>query len=116
MSEELDKQEEIKPLRNELGQLLPGNTANPKGRPKGKTLKEFARDFLMSMTDEQKETFLNSLSKDVVWKMAEGNPHQSMGVSGTITEIKVTDEQYKDIIKRAGEEPDTQNTGEEKPN
>lgn len=54
---------------------------NSNGRPKGKTLKEFAREFLMSMTDEQKEDFLNGLSKDVVWKMAEGNPHNTEDIT-----------------------------------
>lgn len=54
----------------------PGVSGNPAGRPKGKTMKEFAREFLMSMTDEDKLKFLNSLSKDIVWRMAEGNPPQ----------------------------------------
>ena len=79
----LDKQEESKPKRNEKGQLLPGNTANPKGRSKGRTMKEFARDFLMSMTDEDKIRFLNSLSKDVVWRMAEGNPANDTNIDLT---------------------------------
>lgn len=34
MSEQ-DITSEIKPARDENGRLLPGNTANPKGRPKG---------------------------------------------------------------------------------
>lgn len=40
-------------------------------------MKEFARDFLMSMSDEEKVKFMNSLPGDVVWKMAEGQPHQT---------------------------------------
>ena len=62
------------------GRILPGGPGGP-GRPKGKTLKEFARDFLMSMSDEAKLDFLNSLSKDIVWKMAEGNPHNTEDVT-----------------------------------
>lgn len=73
---ELDKQEQKKPLRNEKGQLLPGETANPLGRPKGKTLKEFAREMLMSMTDEEKKVYMAELPRDIVWKMAEGMPKQ----------------------------------------
>ena len=59
-----------------------GVSGNPAGRPKGKTLKEFARDFLMSMSDEAKTEFLNSLSKDIVWRMAEGNPAQDVTSGG----------------------------------
>ena len=64
----------------ETGRILPGGKGGP-GRPKGKTMKEFARDFLMSMTDEMKLEFLNSLSKEVLWKMAEGNPHNTEDIT-----------------------------------
>jgi len=77
MSEEiLDKQVENKPLRNEKGQLLPGNTANPNGRPKGKNLKEYVADKFRNMTDEDKEKWLilNKIEGATMWKMAEGNP------------------------------------------
>src|SRR3990167_9670217 len=77
MNEVQEKQEKNKPLRDELGRLLPGHTANPNGRPKGKTLKEFAREFLLNKTDEEKKEWLKDLSKDMVWRMAEGNPHQT---------------------------------------
>ena len=59
----------------------PGQSGNPDGRPKGKTMKEFAREFLMEMTDEDKLSFLKSLSKDIVWKMAEGNPKQDTDIT-----------------------------------
>lgn len=60
-------------------QLIPylwkkGVSANPKGRPKGKTLKEFAREYLMTLPDDEKTDFLASLPTEIVWKMAEGNP------------------------------------------
>lgn len=54
-----------------------GQSGNPNGRPKGKTLKEFARELLMTMTDEEKVEYLKTLPKDIVWKMAEGNPHNT---------------------------------------
>ena len=61
-----------------------GEVANPNGRPKGKTMKEFAREFLLAMTDEDKIEFMNSLDPDIVWKMAEGTPPQDIRVSGEI--------------------------------
>lgn len=80
--ENLEKQEKNKPERDERGRLLPGNTANPNGRPKGKTLKEWAREKLMNMTDEEKEEFIKQLPKDIVWKMAEGMPSQDTTLKG----------------------------------
>lgn len=50
-----------------------GNPGGP-GRPKGKTMKEWAKDYLASLPDEERFEFLEGLPKDVVWKMAEGNP------------------------------------------
>ena len=77
-------EEPIKSVENrrEDGTFGPGNNANPNGRPKGKTLKEWAREKLIGMTDEEKEEFIKTLPKDIVWRMAEGNPHQTtdMGV------------------------------------
>ena len=61
-----------------------GEVANPAGRPKGKTMKEFAREFLLAMTDEDKINFMNSLEPDVVWKMAEGTPPQDVNIHGEI--------------------------------
>jgi hypothetical protein len=51
-----------------------GQSGNPNGRPPGKTLKEFAREYLMSLPDDEKVDYLASLPADIVWKMAEGNP------------------------------------------
>lgn len=99
-------QEPIKSVdnRNPDGTFGPNNNANPNGRPKGKTLKEFARDFLMSMSDDKKREFLNSLNKDVVWRMAEGNPHQTTDVTSKDKPIAI----YGGLSKYNSHEKDIQ--------
>ncbi len=79
--DELVIQEENKPLRDEKGRLLPGNTANPNGRPKGKSLKEYQAEKFRMMSDEDKELFLEDVSKEKRWAMAEGNPATDVDVT-----------------------------------
>ena len=52
---------------------------NLNGRPKGKTLKEWLKDKLAEMDEEQREVFLKDIPKDMQWRMAEGNPAQDIG-------------------------------------
>lgn len=61
-----------------------GQSGNPAGRPKGPTLKEFARKYLMSLPEDEKIDFLQALPPEVIWKMAEGNPAQDVDHSGKI--------------------------------
>jgi len=80
MTEKLDNQEDNKPKRNEKGQLLPGNTANSIGRPKGKTIKERVRDYLEEHPDDMKafvEHFVKE-NKELAWQMMEGRPQQDV--------------------------------------
>lgn len=83
--ENLDKQEINKPLRDEKGRLLPGNTANPNGRPKGKTLKEYQAEQFRNMSDEEKADWLKDVGKDIRWKMSEGMPSQGVDITGELT-------------------------------
>lgn len=57
-----------------------GQSGNPGGRPK-KTLKVFAREFLESMSDEDRIEYFKTLSPEIVWKMAEGNPETKTDVT-----------------------------------
>jgi hypothetical protein len=51
-----------------------GQSGNILGRPKGKTMKEWARDYLERMNDDERDEFMEGIPKDIIWKMSEGNP------------------------------------------
>jgi len=70
--------------RDEKGYFLPGNPPGP-GRPKGQSLKEFAREYLMTLPPEAKKEYLDKLPQDIVWKMAEGMPSQEQEVKGNLS-------------------------------
>ena len=82
-------------------QFKPGQSGNKKGRPNGKTLKEFARDYLSKMTEKERVEYLNGLDPELIWKMAEGNPPQKVdGESKIILEYdKLTEDQLKQIVE-----------------
>lgn len=57
-----------------------GNPGGP-GRPVGKSLKEYSREYLAKMTDEERQEFLEGIPKVDIWKMSEGNPKQDTDVT-----------------------------------
>ena len=75
-----------------------GESGNLKGRPPGKSLKTFVKDYLLSLPDEEKLKFLNHVNPEFAWRMAEGNPKEDVKHSGEIKNL--TDEQIKRIISR----------------
>ena len=79
MSEEIPQKLENNG-RNPDGTFTVGHDKIPgSGRPRN-SLKDFARKWLNSMTEEEKRAFLKSIDKFDIWRMAEGQPTQ--GVDG----------------------------------
>lgn len=69
------------------GKFAPGNNANPLGRPKGKTMKEYSREWFLNLTDEQKTAYILELEKvrpGFAWTMAEGSPTEDRNITITV--------------------------------
>lgn len=62
-----------------------GQSGNPKGRPKGQSVKERAKTLLASMNDDEFEEFLAGMDKKIIWEMAEGKAKQDVELSGSLT-------------------------------
>lgn len=60
-----------------------GQSGNPGGRPKGSvSMKTYVKNKLLSMTDEEREEFLDGLDKKTIFEMAEGKPKQDVDIKG----------------------------------
>lgn len=85
-----------------------GQSGNPGGRPK-KTLKVFAREFLESMSDEDRIDYFKTLNPEIVWKMAEGNPETKTDVTSGGKAIVLP----SILIDKNDTTPDTGNSSQE---
>lgn len=89
---------ENKPERDEHGRLLPGNTANPNGRPKGSlSITAEIKKKLEEIPEGQKRTYLELLVSRIIkqaivdgdqqtikqiWNYVDGMPRQNIGLDG----------------------------------
>lgn len=67
-------------------QFQPGKSGNPGGRPPGvKSLKQFAKEYLLSLSDDEKLEYMKGMDKKIIWEMAEDKAGQGVNVTGEIT-------------------------------
>ena len=62
-----------------------GISGNPGGRPVGsKSMKQYAKEYLEAMDEEDRLEFLNSIDHKTIWEMSEGKAKQDLDVKGEI--------------------------------
>lgn len=63
-------------------QYKKGQSGNPAGRTPGKSLREYAKEMLGSMTEEERQAFLEGIDKSTIWEMAEGKAMSAQEITG----------------------------------
>ena len=79
-----------------------------------KSLKKYVREYLEGLDEKEKIEFLNSLDPNLVWRMAEGNPHTEIGgKDGSPLVVYITKEaaEKNDIAITTSQSPEPDNEG-----
>ena len=89
MEENEEKQSNTRPWLYKKGQ-----SGNPKGKKPGTlSMKTYVKNKLLSMTEEEREVFLEGVDKKTIWEMSEGKAKQDVEVGGeVVTRIISADE------------------------
>src|ERR1700740_1599123 len=67
-----------------------GQSGNPGGRPKGSiSMKQYVKNKLASMTEEEREEYLEGVDKRIIWEMAEGKAQNDITSGGEPITLKI---------------------------
>ena len=77
-----------------------GQSGNPGGRPAGKSMKEYTREMLAAMNDDERQEYLKGLPKDIIWRMSEGNPENKTDITTKGESINILDPKVKALAEK----------------
>lgn len=79
-------------------QFKKGNPGGP-GRPRGKSLKTFVREYFETLDDNAKMDFLEKIDPKTAWEMAEGKPDTKSTLDANVSH-KV-DKETMELMEKA---------------
>jgi hypothetical protein len=121
MENELEHTSENKPLRNDKGQLLPGQTANPNGRPKGSISiteaikRKLEEEYNDINKPEEKKTYLERIIETIfhnaielkdartlkdIWSYIDGQPKATIDIGADKDSLAELTEFFKQVANK----------------